>query len=100
MQQLNHYTILVKKSYPQPFVAHPLEREYDSCIPINHKYMPRPTQEKKHLIDKRDELIWALSYQDYNGQDIGVIFNINRSSVKHIIDKKPKDYKPKWTKVQ
>ena len=100
MQQLNHYTILVKKSYPQPFVAHLFGKEYDSGIPINNKHMPRPTQEKKHLIDKRDELIWALSYQDYNGQDIGVIFNINRSSVKHIIDKKPKDFKPKWVKTQ
>lgn len=62
--------------------------------------MPRPIKEKLHLIEKRNELIWALDYQGYSGEEIGVIFNINRSSVKRILDKKPSDYKPKWVKAK
>lgn len=61
--------------------------------------MPRPTQEKRHLIDKRNELIWALDIQDYNYEEIGVIFNgLNRSSIKRIVEKRPPDWKPKWVK--
>lgn len=54
---------------------------------------------KKHLRDKRIELIYALSLQDYENVEIGEIFNINRSSVMRIINKRPKDYKVKWIKV-
>jgi len=62
--------------------------------------MPRPTQEKRHLVEKRDELIWALVHQDYNFEEIGVIFNVNRSSIKRIAVKKPSGWKPKWVKSQ
>lgn len=61
--------------------------------------MPRPTKEKQHLVEKRDELIWALSLQDYNNEEIGGIFNLDRSSVKRIKDKMPNDWRPKWKKV-
>lgn len=52
-----------------------------------------------HIKDKRDEIIWALSLQDYTPAQIGRMFNINRSTVLRILDAKPKDWKPKWVKV-
>ena len=53
---------------------------------------------KKHIKDKRDELIWALSLQDYTLSEIGTIFGINRSTVLRILENKPKDWQPKWIK--
>jgi len=61
--------------------------------------MPRPLNEKKHLYDKRDELIWALDFQGYNGQEIGTIFNVNRSQIHRVIKKKPSEWRVKWTKL-
>ena len=55
---------------------------------------------KRHLVEKRNELIWALSLQDYPNVDIGGVFNLNRSTIKRIMAKKPRDWKPKWQKVQ
>ena len=51
-------------------------------------------------MDKRDELIWALDLQDYKPAQIGRIFNLNRSTISRIIEARPKDWKPKWVKVQ
>lgn len=52
-----------------------------------------------HLREKRNELIWALSLQDYNNSQIGLIFNMNRSTAFRIIGSKPRDWKPKWVKA-
>ncbi len=51
--------------------------------------------------DKRNEIIWALSEkeQGYTLQEIGEIFNINKSTILRIAKLKPKDWKPKWMKV-
>ena len=62
--------------------------------------MARPTKEKEHLFSKRQELIWALDLQEYNGEDIGTIFGISRSVVHRILHSRPKDWAPKWRKVQ
>lgn len=61
--------------------------------------MARPTKETSHLFDKRQELIWALDYQDYNGAQIGIVFNIDPSAVSRILNEKPKKWTPKWVKV-
>lgn len=61
--------------------------------------MARPIEAKKHLIEKYQELVWALSFQDYSCADIGVIMNRSRSVIKRIVDKRPSDYKVKWVKV-
>jgi len=53
---------------------------------------------KKHIKEKRDELIWALSQQDYSRSEIGSIFGLNGSTVSRIIDEKPKDWETKWIK--
>lgn len=55
---------------------------------------------KEFLREKRDELIWALSLQEYNYEEIGQMFNgLNRSTVMRIIERKPRGWKPKWVKV-
>ena len=51
-----------------------------------------------HLQEKRDEIIWALSLQDYTLAQIGRMFKLNRSTVLRIIEAKPKDWQPKWIK--
>ena len=53
---------------------------------------------KKHIKDKRDELIWALSIQDYSLAEIGTVFGLNSSTIMRIIRNKPKDWQPKWVK--
>lgn len=53
---------------------------------------------KEHIKEKRNELIWALSLQEYSQSEIGSIFNLNRSTILRIIEKKPKDWQPKWIK--
>ena len=53
---------------------------------------------KIHLKDKRDELIWALSLQDYTFAQIAEIFNLNPSTILRIIKSMPKDWQPKWVK--
>lgn len=52
----------------------------------------------QYLAEKRLELIWALSLQDYNNSDIALIFGLNPSSVGRAIEKKPAGWKPKWKK--
>lgn len=54
----------------------------------------------KELLDqKRSELIWALSSQEYTQEDIAYILrDADRSTVSRIISKKPADWQPKWIK--
>jgi len=54
----------------------------------------------KSLLDnKRIELIWALSMQNYTQEDIAYILrDANRSTISRIINKKPSEWKPKWVK--
>lgn len=60
--------------------------------------MPKLKKEKLHLAEKRYELMWALSLQGYNGEEIGIIMGFNRSTVKRVLDKMPKGYTAKWVK--
>lgn len=54
----------------------------------------------KYLRDKRDELIWALSLQDYTYPQIAKIFNIEHiSTVLRIVKRRPARWKPKWVKA-
>ena len=54
----------------------------------------------KELLDqKRIELIWALSLQDYTQDDIAYILrDADRSTISRTINKKPEDWQPKWVK--
>lgn len=62
--------------------------------------MPKAKKEEQYLIDKRNELIFALDFQGYTGAQIGKIFNIHRASVNRVMDKRPANYQPKWKKVK
>jgi len=65
----------------------------------NTNHMNKNELIKKLLNDKRLELIWALSLQEYTHEDIAYIFRgLDRSSVTRIIQQRPEDYKPKWIK--
>lgn len=55
---------------------------------------------EQHLLDKRNELVWALSKQDYKDAQIARIFNVDRAVIGRIIKRMPKHWKPKWQKVQ
>lgn len=68
-------------------------------LPFYENVLKEQGSLKIHLKDKRNELIFALNHQGYNGQEIGAIFNINRSTVHDILKLKPKNYKPKWIKT-
>lgn len=53
-----------------------------------------------HVRGKMHEIMWALSIQGYTYAQIGRIFNdMNRGSVKRIVDRRPRGYVPKWRKV-
>jgi hypothetical protein len=54
---------------------------------------------EQYLMDKRNELIWALSSQDYTQAQIGRIFNLDRSTIKQIINKKPVNWVTPWFKI-
>lgn len=53
---------------------------------------------EQHLKDKREELIWALSLQDYTDAQIARIFGMSRMAIKRIKATMPKDWVPKWIK--
>lgn len=55
---------------------------------------------KQHLLDKRNEILFALSLQeDYTLADISVILNIkHRSTILRILKRRPKNYISKWVK--
>lgn len=58
------------------------------------------TELLQELLDqKRNELIWALSLQEYTHDDIAYILrSVDRSTVTRIISKRPVDWAPKWVK--
>ena len=65
--------------------------------------MPKDTtvdKKEQYLLDKRDELMWALSVQqDYQPFQIAKIFNIRHlSTVTRIIMRKPERWVSPWVK--
>lgn len=54
----------------------------------------------QELLDqKRTELIWALSLQEYTHDDIAYILrNADRSTITRTINKRPENWQPKWVK--
>jgi len=47
--------------------------------------MKQLTGTKKHLLIKRAKIMKFLKKEGYSGEDIGVIFNIDRSGVSRIL---------------
>lgn len=54
----------------------------------------------KELLDtKREELVWALSLQEYTHEDIAYIMrDADRSTVSRMISRRPENWQPKWIK--
>ena len=53
-----------------------------------------------YLVEKRNEIIWHLVFQNYTVAQIARMFNFrHRATVLRIVEKRPEGYKPKWTKV-
>jgi len=52
--------------------------------------MNKDIKTKKHLLVKRLNMIKLLRLEGYNGEEIGSIFNINRSGISRILNKKKK----------
>lgn len=47
--------------------------------------MPQVIPIKKHLLVKRARIMKFLKKEGYSGEDIGIIFNIDRSGVSRIL---------------
>lgn len=52
------------------------------------------------IIKTRNDLIWALVAQGYNGSQIALIFNLHRSTVHDVIKQMPEGYVSPWRKVK
>ena len=61
----------------------------------------KPQKTKKHLLEKRDELIWALAIQqEYSFADVSRIMNIKHvSTVLRIVGRKPQNWTSPWKKI-
>jgi len=64
------------------------------------KFMPKILKEKLHIYEKYQELVWALSSQGYNNEEIGGIFNRSRSQISRVVNSMPKGWKTKWKKIK
>jgi len=53
---------------------------------------------KRHLSEKRAELIWALAAQEYDGGEIGAMFGLSRQRIHDIIKTMPQGWKSPWIK--
>ena len=95
---------------PHPIRVHVyrLEEEkakYDLAFMYGTPYtfrMQNPTPPRRvdrYIRDKRDELIWALSHQDYSLGQIGDMFNMKKVSVQRVLTRKPRGWTPKWVKI-
>ena len=52
----------------------------------------------KHVIEKRLELLYAISLQGYTMSEIAFIFGMPKSTVHKYISQRPSDFQPKWVK--
>jgi len=53
---------------------------------------------ESHILDKRNEIMWALDVQKYTYAQIGRMFNLHRSTVMRICKGRPATWKVKWVK--
>lgn len=53
-----------------------------------------------HVIEKRIELLYAISLQGYTMSEMAFIFGMPKSTVHKYVSTRPKDWTPKWRKVE
>lgn len=64
-----------------------------------YAYMNKSDLLKEILDNKRNELVWSLSTQEYTQEDIAYILKgVDRSSISRIIAKRPKSWVSPWVK--
>lgn len=61
--------------------------------------MARPKKEEQYLVDLRNEIIWSLDQQGYDGPQIGKVMNLDRSVVSRTVKKKPNRWSPIFGKL-
>lgn len=54
--------------------------------------MPRIYDMPDKMFRLRNQLIWSLSLDGYDGQEIGYLLYLDKSSVNRIIQEKPKGF--------
>lgn len=56
----------------------------------------------QELLDqKRTELIWALSLQEYTHEDIAYILrSVDRSTITRTINRRPENWSSPWVKIK
>lgn len=66
---------------------------------LYNTHMNKQEMIQELLEQKRTELVWALSLQDYTHEDIAYILrSADRSTITRMINKRPEDWQPKWIK--
>jgi hypothetical protein len=50
------------------------------------------------VVDKKKELIWALSEQGYNTRQLSYVFGISRAGAHNIIQEMPSNWVSPWVK--
>ncbi|MCR4286169.1 MAG: hypothetical protein NUW00_04715 [Candidatus Kaiserbacteria bacterium] len=53
-----------------------------------------------YLLEKRVEIIWAMSLQDYSLSQIASIFSLSKTAIFKIIKKRPSDWVSPWRKMK
>ena len=56
------------------------------------------TQLEPYLIEKRNEIMWALARQGHSTTGIGRMFGMSKSRASVILRAMPKNYVSKWVK--
>lgn len=66
---------------------------------VYNAHMNKQEMIQELLEQKRTELVWALSLQEYTHEDIAFILRgADRSTITRMINKRPADWQPKWIK--
>jgi len=55
-------------------------------------------EKEPNLLEKRREIMWSLTSQNFNKAQIGRIFGLSRSRAHAIMSKCPKGWKSPWSK--
>lgn len=57
-------------------------------------------QIEEYAVEKRNELVWAISDQGFNLRQLSFIFGMSKSQIHNILQDKPKGWTSPWVKVK
>lgn len=58
------------------------------------------TEIETYAVEKRNELIWAISQQGFNLRQLAYIFGISKSQVHNILKEMPVNWETPWKKIK